>query len=66
MESEDDGGNRKMMNLKPQCFDCKHFNIETSHCTAYPKVDIPEDIISGEHDHRTPYEGDHGITFEKA
>lgn len=53
-----------MMHLRPQCFDCKHFDIETSHCEAYPTGDIPEDILSGEHDHTKPYEGDHGITFE--
>jgi len=34
-------------------------------CKAYPDG-IPEEILTGEHDHTTPYKGDNGNQFEKA
>ena len=32
-------------------------------CAAF-EMGIPVAILSGEHDHAEPYEGDHGIRFE--
>lgn len=43
------------------CFFCKH-NIDFVSCKAYKK--IPDEIIYGIVDHRNPYKGDNGITFE--
>lgn len=34
------------------------------HCDAFPKG-IPVAILTMEHDHTTPFEGDHGIQFEE-
>ena len=42
-----------MIILEPICFSCKHFDIETSTCTAFP-VQIPETILCGENDHTSP------------
>ena len=46
----------------PSCFFCSHF-IRDFKCKAYPDG-IPEEILSGEHDHKNPYKGDNGIQFE--
>jgi len=48
--------------LPVQCAMCKHL-IEGVKCKAYPDK-IPEEIITGEHDHTKPYKGDNGIRFE--
>jgi len=45
-----------------QCLMCKHF-LGFGECDAFPDG-IPEDILTGEHDHAEPYPGDHGIQFE--
>ena len=47
------------------CTFCKHNDVEEDHkCEAFPKG-IPMEIWMGENDHKEPYEGDHGIQFEK-
>lgn len=46
------------------CTYCAHLrDIVDRTCDAFPEG-IPMPIWMGEHDHRTPYEGDHGIQFE--
>ena len=45
-----------------QCDVCRHRG-EGETCAAFPKG-IPDVILGNEHDHREPYEGDHGIQFE--
>jgi len=48
---------------RPQCLDCKYYDMETSFCAAFPGG-IPDEIFLGDHDHQEPYPGDNGITFE--
>ena len=45
-----------------QCIFCRHYHADLT-CDAFPER-IPIEIITGEHDHREPYPGDHGIQFE--
>lgn len=47
--------------LGPRCMFCKHYN--RGKCAAFPRW-IPLEIMRGEVEHLTPYEGDHGIQFE--
>jgi len=50
--------------MKDQCFGCVNFWYGVpAKCKAFPNG-IPDKIIFGEHDHRKPYPGDNGITFE--
>lgn len=50
------------MSQSDQCVGCAHYlgNLE---CEAFPDG-IPDEIITGLHDHRQPYEGDGGIRYE--
>ena len=44
-----------------QCILCRHYEGGQV-CKAFDR--IPQVIFTGEHDHREPYPGDHGIQFE--
>lgn len=46
-----------------QCAFCKHYEGELR-CSAFGKEMIPREIIINRHDHREPFPGDNGITFE--
>jgi len=46
----------------PLCNKCV-FYMGNSKCSAFPEG-IPEEILTGEHDHTKPYPGDNGIRFE--
>jgi len=47
-----------------QCLKCRHYMTgEVSPCPGFPDG-IPDEILKGDHDHRIPWEGDHGIRFE--
>jgi len=45
------------------CMSCEHKSTKNSTCKAYPKG-IPEEILDATVDHRKPYKGDNGITYE--
>lgn len=49
-----------------QCFACKHLDRDSvsgvMRCKAFSV--IPMSILSGEVDHRAPFDGDGGITWE--
>lgn len=46
-----------------QCIDCRHYQ-GLLRCDAFGDEPIPQEILSGEHDHREPYPGDNGVRFE--
>tara|TARA_R110000737_G_scaffold348421_1_gene382192 strand:+ start:852 stop:1070 length:219 start_codon:yes stop_codon:yes gene_type:complete len=51
----------------PQCIACIHYNsddVVKYSCKAFPDR-IPDEILEGEHDHKEPFKGDHGIRFEQ-
>ncbi len=53
------------MSAEPQCHSCKHYEGGVR-CKAFGNKDIPDEIImQGTHDHREPFEGDNGITWEE-
>lgn len=56
-----------MIGEAPLCLECAHFDRDARkpgmECSAFPGG-IPDDIVFGDHDHREPYKGDHGIQFE--
>lgn len=47
----------------PLCAYCRHFDHIRWVCSAF-KTGIPIEIVTGEHDHHKPFNGDHGIQFE--
>lgn len=45
-----------------QCISCEHYQgVKT--CTAFPD-EIPDEIYTGDFDHRKPYAGDRGIRWK--
>ncbi len=45
-----------------QCLTCRHYEGDFA-CAAFP-TRIPQIVLTGSHDHREPYQGDHGIRWE--
>ena len=45
------------------CMNCKHRKGPWT-CKAFPDG-IPEQILVGKHDHKTPFPGDNGIQWEQ-
>jgi hypothetical protein len=74
------GANREMggwqMSENMQCQTCRHYQMPTQTCAAFPGIhadasgnlvdglEIPEEIWSGDFDHRLPHKDDNGIRFE--
>lgn len=48
--------------LMPMCIVCAHYNDDIT-CEAFPDG-IPKEIFWQHIDHRKPFKGDNGITFE--
>ena len=48
------------------CLYCEYYIGKTEavfKCKVFPRG-IPSEILTGEHDHTKPYDGDNGIQFE--
>ena len=46
-----------------QCVWCRHRSADGRRCNAFPEG-IPEAIATNRHDHRNPFDRDHGVRFE--
>lgn len=58
--------NNQLQNpISPACNTCKHFILFSNppRCKAFP-AGIPDEILSGDDDHREPFRGDNGIQYE--
>lgn len=51
------------MQSSSACAVCKHNYQTNPGCTAYPKGNIPSEIVDGEVTHEKPYPGDHGVRW---
>lgn len=51
-----------LLEISVQCMACLNWK-ENIVCNAFPDG-IPEEILTGEHDHTESFDGDNGITFE--
>lgn len=49
--------------VAPICIACTRMRADGSSCDAFPHG-VPNAILSYRHDHREPYRGDHGLTFD--
>ena len=57
------GVSKTVMAETPLCSFCIHIKNKKFECKAFSDG-IPNKIMTGEHDHRKPYKGDNGISFE--
>ncbi len=46
------------------CVTCVHRFADPARCRAFP-AGIPSEIRSGANDHREPFPGDNGVTYER-
>lgn len=46
------------------CWFCQRREESNIGCSAFP-LGIPDEILSGNFDHRQPFNGDHGKTFQE-
>jgi hypothetical protein len=54
-----------MLINEPICVNCKHFDLETFTCKAFPEG-IPVEIIEGDNDHKKPLpDQNNDLVFEK-
>lgn len=51
------------MQFKSVCAVCKHSFKTQPGCTAYPKGNIPKEIVQGKITHEKPHPGDHGTQW---
>jgi hypothetical protein len=57
-----------MTSIFPQCLSCKNYiekkdKKDPFRCKAF-ELEIPNIILTNEHDHKEPFPGDNGIQFE--